>query len=81
MSVSPPALQCRPDFQREYLPPVTCAPQRYLGWAGVLCVSYFLETSMRCDSILHQIPKKLLMLPSRFSVPGRCLFGSFILSY
>lgn len=36
-------------------------------------MSQVLETFMGCNSILHQIPKKLLMLPDRFSVPGRCL--------
>lgn len=37
--VSPPALKCGADFQREYLPPVTCALRRYLGRAEVICVS------------------------------------------
>lgn len=71
VSASPSALQCRPGFQREYVPPVTCALQHYLGWAEVSCAFLFLETLMRCNSFLHQIPEKLLMLPGRFLVPGR----------
>lgn len=52
-------------------PPVTCALHYYLGWAEVSSASLFLETLMHCNSFLHQIPEKLLMLPSRFLVPGR----------
>lgn len=71
VSASPSELQCRPGFQRKCFPPCNLCPPALPGLSrGQLCLFVFGNYNA-LQQLLDQIPEKLLMLPSRFLVPGR----------